>query len=650
MNSFVIESEVFCHQSATVLLNLSKYMVGQVVKEHSQGYFNSHHGNNGNFYRSPKRDKAIAFILQFAEKHCENLPDKQEMRLPAYISVKEVFGNYVEQVPAYLQLKVREFYKIFKLYFKDVARPPLGLPRVKMMPRNTHPVCNECNQVNILKKTAKNESERIYAVERKRQHMLEIKQKYIQFCERKELSVQFPEDYIHINMDDIDQEKMRSPHNLQRTKDSSGMLKLENHCTGVIATNGKLAGDRKIFMFLNNNQFPQDSNKTVSILFNVLLTLKKDLGGKLPRKLFIQSDNCGRDLKNQNVLAFYWILVDLDIFEEIIVSHLDVGHTHGEVDQIFSIIATRLQKIEMPTFETLISELKRTQINGHFMVVEELTHTTDFVGHMLQYLQPINGHTNFFQFKIRKESSVTKMFLKQDVLDLDWQFPNGVWLLRQCPSMKNLRPSPFRSNIEYTDILKSVSRKYFPMLSLKCSAQEMDEIKKTWHDRITWLSNVHGMSFEAFDIFLLRPEQLSLQSLRRPILKERNNACLTATFYENVLEDITIENLKKDCSLVFYTRDKSSRPWIGLFVELLQCNDDGTQNIKIEWLKKDKKLYVLDQDHDGRPSSSVQNLDSVMFMNVLTNTSTSRSGPYNIDLKTRKEIRDAYIERDKNLS
>jgi len=131
---------------------------------------------------------------------------------------------------------------------------------------------------------------------------------------------------------------------------------------------------------------------------------------------------------------------------------------------------------------------------------------------------------------------------------------------------------------------------------MKCSAQEMDEIKKTWHDRITWLSNVHGMSFEAFDIFLLRPEQLSLQSLRRPILKERNNACLTATFYENVLEDITIENLKKDCSLVFYTRDKSSRPWIGLFVELLQCNDDGTQNIKIEWLKKDKKLYVLDQD------------------------------------------------------
>ena len=38
-------------------------MVGQVVKEHSQGYYTSHHGNDGNFYRSPKRDKAIAFIL-----------------------------------------------------------------------------------------------------------------------------------------------------------------------------------------------------------------------------------------------------------------------------------------------------------------------------------------------------------------------------------------------------------------------------------------------------------------------------------------------------------------------------------------------------------------------------------------------------------
>ena len=40
--------------------------------------------------------------------------------------------------------------------------------------------------------------------------------------------------------------------------------------------------------------------------------------GKLPKKLYIQSDNCCKDLKNQYVLAFYWILVEINIFEEII--------------------------------------------------------------------------------------------------------------------------------------------------------------------------------------------------------------------------------------------------------------------------------------------------------------------------------------------
>ena len=39
--------------------------------------------------------------------------------------------------------------------------------------------------------------------------------------------------------------------------------------------------------------------------------------GKLPTRLFIQMDNCGRENKNQYVLAFLFLLVELKVFDEV---------------------------------------------------------------------------------------------------------------------------------------------------------------------------------------------------------------------------------------------------------------------------------------------------------------------------------------------
>ena len=126
-------------------------------------------------------------------------------------------------------------------------------------------------------------------------------------------------------IDDVDQSKIYSPFSPTITKDTSDLLRLNNHLTGVIITNGGFASDRCIIAYLNSDQYPQDSNKTCSILVDVLKFCQQKLGGKLPRKLFIQTDNCSKDLKNQFLLAFYWILVERNVFEEVIISHMPVG-------------------------------------------------------------------------------------------------------------------------------------------------------------------------------------------------------------------------------------------------------------------------------------------------------------------------------------
>ena len=47
------------------------------------------------------------------------------------------------------------------------------------------------------------------------------------------------------------------------------------------------------------------------------------------------SDNCWRENKNRYLFSFLSALVELDVFEEISVNFLIVGHTGNEVDQLF---------------------------------------------------------------------------------------------------------------------------------------------------------------------------------------------------------------------------------------------------------------------------------------------------------------------------
>ena len=496
---------------------------------------------------------------------------------------------------------------------------------------------------------AKSESDRIYAEKRKRAHMLDIRKKCMQGCERKELSIRFPEDYLHLSFDDIDQSKIKSPYNLQNTKECSGMLRLNNHCTGVIVHNGQFVNDRVVIAYLNNDQFPQDSNKTISIIFDVLMGVQQSLG-KLPKKVFIQTDNCSRDLKNQFVFSFYWTLVDLGIFEQITVSHMPVGHTHGDVDQVFSIFASHLRKLELPTFESLLSELRKIKIKSVPIIVREMEFTSDFVKKISSSLLNIEGHTSFYQFRFRKENNKTRMHVKADELDSVWQFGAGIKLFDSLPDLKNIPVAPFREESEYSDIFKSVWTKYIPSLQGKFSEEEIQKIKDLWENRINHLIGLKESYFQAFDISKLDVVASNMEVPTVPIEVPTKEPTLTATFYPIEMKDFDLSDLVKDCSVVFYTRTKVSRPWIGLFVELVI---DGTSTkVKVQWLRKDKKFFVLDTTGDGSPYISVLELESVMFTDVLRNVSYrgDRIGPYLLDRETKKHICDAYTEQDSCIS
>ena len=196
--SFVFEQTKFCHKAVMSLFNISKYMVGQVVKEHLAGQTFVVHGNKGLLYGSQKRDFAIGFVHNFAKLHAENMPDRTVLRLPHYLNIQELYCYYKDNVTKDLLIAERSFYDMFKKSFGDAYREDDFLPRIVFLPANSHPVCSECDRLSSLRKASKSESEMIYAMNCKKQHLLKVRRMYLQFSYRRELAIRFPGEYLHI--------------------------------------------------------------------------------------------------------------------------------------------------------------------------------------------------------------------------------------------------------------------------------------------------------------------------------------------------------------------------------------------------------------------------------------------------------------------
>ena len=125
--------------------------------------------------------------------------------------------------------------------------------------------------------------------------------------------------------------------------------------------------------FFPGARFPGDTNANLECLRRIL---EKTGVEKLPRVLYIQLDNTAKDNKNFKLLKYlaYLVLagyVSINItirvlfryFDRVEVYFLPVGHTHGQIDQMFSCLAKWLKKWPASTLEELQASLNECYNN-----------------------------------------------------------------------------------------------------------------------------------------------------------------------------------------------------------------------------------------------------------------------------------------------
>ena len=230
-----------------------------------------------------------------------------------------------------------------------------------------------------------------------------------------------PSTTFSIIIDGADQSAFGSPHHYLHSKDDDGHWKIGTHLMGALVHGRACHG----FTMLPN--IKHGSNVTIETLHRVLHH-EFEKNNKKPftqRVLNLQLDNTTKQCKSQYVLGYLALLVLWNVFSTVLLSFLLVGHTHEDIDQLFSRIATWLRKNNATSRigfrEAIVKSFGGKWANKTFAAdIERAANVSDW---LKDYLGPMgkktqgpvirDGITKFHQFKITMLHNVVIMRVRE---------------------------------------------------------------------------------------------------------------------------------------------------------------------------------------------------------------------------------------------
>jgi hypothetical protein len=189
---------------------------------------------------------------------------------------------------------------------------------------------------------------------------------------------------------------------------------------------GVLVHGRRAYAYSCPDHEEQGHNATIECIWRVVVDQYIANGRKLPPVFFLQLDNTTRQNKGRYVLAFLALLVEHGIFERIYICFLPVGHTHEDIDQMFSRIAMALRGRNMLDR----AEMQRVIEQAYtFEGMEpKVVHWTT-IGNLRDWLEPHitlpKGVTKFRHFRVsRTETNKVMIQCRKKMrldMDEDWR-------------------------------------------------------------------------------------------------------------------------------------------------------------------------------------------------------------------------------------
>ena len=171
--------------------------------------------------------------------------------------------------------------------------------------------------------------------------------------------------WLCIIIDGADQAKFRIMKSVHTPKNLETEPRPQMKIVGAMAHGHDLS-----FNFVEEDM-PHNNNLTAEVLMRTLTRLlgnwNKGAGPAtpFPEHLWLQVDNCGGENKSGHICKLLAALVDLGIFRSAVASYLQVGHTHEDIDFIFSVMSTAIKKMQQWDNPAQMAEAVQRSMTAH---------------------------------------------------------------------------------------------------------------------------------------------------------------------------------------------------------------------------------------------------------------------------------------------
>ena len=140
-------------------------------------------------------------------------------------------------------------------------------------------------------------------------------------------------------------------------------------------------------------------------------------------------DNCWRENKNKYVMSYLSNLVQQNVFKQIQINFMSVGHTHNDVDQLFSVLSKYFSNNDAITIDDIHNVIE-CAMNGT-IISEGVIHVPSFPNFSGWIEQENNvnaphGHSRLGSFLISKfKNNIAGIKFKKRMHHTTWLTDDG---------------------------------------------------------------------------------------------------------------------------------------------------------------------------------------------------------------------------------
>jgi hypothetical protein len=189
------------------------------------------------------------------------------------------------------------------------------------------------------------------------------------------------------------------------------------------------------------------SDTNITVLIRTISWVMKITGQiKLPEILHLQLDNCVKENKCNEFFAFLHYLVYIGAFKEIYVNYCVVGHTHIDIDQVFSRLSSRLRRGHLTLTEFMAAMMDSYTYLGRKADIERLEHVAHW-GHSMEQnnmmIDKLNGITEPLCYRFRRDLDTA-----DNPVRISYKFHSGKAAWKgSLELLKDTLPTPWATDV-----------------------------------------------------------------------------------------------------------------------------------------------------------------------------------------------------------